>query len=106
MSSLTAPSVSPYPAYATGAFCVLGGLIGFARRRSAMSLVGGAGVGALYLYAANLLENGGANGLETALGASALLLLSSAPRLGKGPIPLVLTVTSLVAGGYYGQAYL
>ncbi|TRM59161.1 hypothetical protein BD626DRAFT_610240, partial [Schizophyllum amplum] len=72
-----------------------------------MSLVGGAGVGALYLYAANLLESGGANGLETALGERLrLLLLSSAPRLGKGPIPLVLTVTSLVAGGYYGQAYL
>ncbi|KAL1700206.1 transmembrane proteins 14C-domain-containing protein [Schizophyllum commune] len=99
-------SLSPTPAYVTGALCVVGGLIGFARRRSVMSLVGGAGVGALYLYAANLLDSGAANGLETALGASALLLLSSLPRVAKGPVPLGLTLTSLAVGGYYGRVYL
>lgn len=37
------------------------------------------------------------------LGASALLLLSSAPRAAKGPVPAVLTATSAVTGYYYGK---
>jgi len=37
-------------------------------------------------------------------GASALLLLSSLPRITKGPVPAVLTLTSAVTATYYGQA--
>lgn len=37
------------------------------------------------------------------LGASALLLLSSLPRVTKGPIPVVLAVTAAGAGAYYGK---
>ncbi|KAL1745207.1 hypothetical protein HDZ31DRAFT_73741 [Schizophyllum fasciatum] len=105
MSSLTGLSISATPAYVTGALCIVGGLIGFARRRSVMSLVGGAGVGALYLYGANLLDSGAPNGLKASMAASAVLLLSSAPRLGKGPVPYVLTLTSVLVGAYYGQWY-
>ena len=36
-------------------------------------------------------------------GASALLFLSSIPRVTKGPIPAMLTVTSAVTGAYYGK---
>lgn len=37
------------------------------------------------------------------LGASALLLLSSLPRVTKGPIPIVLAVTAAGTGVYYGK---
>ena len=36
-------------------------------------------------------------------GASAILLLSSVPRVAKGPVPAVLTVTSAVSSYYYGS---
>ena len=79
-------------------------------------------VGALYLYSGDSIRKHTANGLETALGeqvyllhlpdqcecvfslgASALLLLSSLPRITKGPIPVLLTVTSAASGAYYGN---
>ncbi|KAH9913992.1 transmembrane proteins 14C-domain-containing protein, partial [Epithele typhae] len=97
---------SAYPAYVMGTLCIVGGLTGFARTRSIPSLVAGVGVGALYLYSADCIRKGTANGLETALGASALLFLSSAPRAMKGPVPAMLTVTSAVAGAYYGRTVL
>lgn len=36
-------------------------------------------------------------------GASALLLLSSLPRVAKGPVPAVLTATSTASALYYGR---
>lgn len=36
-------------------------------------------------------------------GASALLLLSSLPRVAKGPVPAVLVATSASAALYYGR---
>ncbi|TDL24078.1 hypothetical protein BD410DRAFT_786772 [Rickenella mellea] len=95
--------MSAYPAYTMAALCIVGGVTGFARTRSIPSIVAGVGVGLLYLYSADSIRKGTANGLETALGASAILLLSSAPRAAKGPIPAVLTATSAAAGLYYGR---
>lgn len=78
-------------------------------------------VGALYLWSGDSIRKGTANGLEAAvgkhnslasatrahlervLGASALLFLSSVPRASKGPVPAMLTVTSAIAGSYYGK---
>jgi hypothetical protein len=80
-------------------------------------------VGALYLYAGDSIRKNTAGGIETALGAyllnpysgirvnsappgaSAILFLSSAPRSLKGPVPAILTLTSAVAGGYYGNVF-
>lgn len=67
------------------------------------SLVAGVGVGLLYLWSADSIRKGTANGLEGALGASALLLLSSLPRVAKGPVPQVLAATSTITGLYYGK---
>ncbi len=39
-------------------------------------------------------------------GASALLLLSSLPRVAKGPVPAVLTATSAISALYYGKTVL
>ncbi|KAF8223789.1 hypothetical protein L208DRAFT_1315286, partial [Tricholoma matsutake] len=94
---------SAYPAFVMGGLCVVGGITGFAKSRSIPSLVAGVGVGALYLWSADSIRKGTANGLETALGASALLLLSSLPRVTKGPVPVVLAVTSAATGVYYGK---
>ncbi|GBE89612.1 transmembrane proteins 14C-domain-containing protein [Sparassis latifolia] len=95
--------MSAYPAYLMGALCVVGGITGYVRTRSIPSIVAGVGVGALYLWSADSIRKGTSNGLEAALGASALLLLSSLPRVAKGPVPLALTITSTAAGCYYGS---
>ncbi|KAI0773300.1 transmembrane proteins 14C-domain-containing protein [Trametes elegans] len=97
--------MSAYPAYVMGTLCIVGGITGFARTRSIPSLVAGVGVGALYLWSADSLRKGTANGLEGALGASAILLLSSVPRVAKGPVPAVLTVTSAISTYYYGSTW-
>ncbi|KAF9480513.1 hypothetical protein BDN70DRAFT_832647 [Pholiota conissans] len=95
--------MSAYPSYVMGGLCIVGGITGFARTRSVPSLVAGVGVGLLYLWSADSIRKGTPNGLEGALGASALLFLSSIPRAAKGPIPAVLSVTSAVTGLYYGK---
>ena len=77
-------------------------------------------VGLLFLWSADAIRKGSPNGLDVALGqstsiiripanthvfpvgASALLLLSSLPRIAKGPVPVVLAATSSAAGVYYG----
>ncbi|KAF8473639.1 hypothetical protein DFH94DRAFT_763211 [Russula ochroleuca] len=93
-----------------GTLCIVGGVTGYARTRSIPSIAYTPGpritcsVGALYLYSGDYIRKHTANGLEFALGASALLFLSSHPRFSKDPIPAMLTVTSAVTGAYYGRA--
>ncbi|KAJ8694924.1 hypothetical protein PTI98_007560 [Pleurotus ostreatus] len=115
--------MSAYPAYVMGGLCIIGGITGFARTRSIPSLVAGVGVGLLYLWSADSIRKGAPNGIEGALGkpptdsspytlltkntgASALLLVSSLPRVAKGPVPAILATTSTAAGLYYGNKYL
>ncbi|KAK7024879.1 transmembrane proteins 14C-domain-containing protein [Favolaschia claudopus] len=95
--------MSAYPALTMGALCAFGGITGFMRTRSIPSLVAGVGVGAAYLWAGDRIRKGQPNGIEGALGASAVLLISSIPRITKGPVPLMLAVTATMSGAYYGN---
>ncbi|RXW17771.1 hypothetical protein EST38_g8070 [Candolleomyces aberdarensis] len=95
--------MSAYPAYTMSGLCIIGGVTGFARTKSIPSLVAGVGVGLLYLWSADAIRKGTNNGIEGALGASAILLLSSLPRVAKGPVPALLAVTSATTGFYYGK---
>ncbi|KAJ7056506.1 transmembrane proteins 14C-domain-containing protein [Mycena amicta] len=95
--------MSAYPALAMGGFCLLGGITGFARTRSIPSLVAGLGVGAVYLWAGDRIRKGQHNGIEAAIGASAVLFASSAPRMLRGPVPAMLTATATASGAYYGK---
>lgn len=49
------------------------------------------------------IKTGEPLGYEIAAGASALLLALSLPRVRKGPVPALLSVTSTLALGYYGK---
>ncbi|KAI0792030.1 transmembrane proteins 14C-domain-containing protein [Abortiporus biennis] len=97
--------MSAGPAYVMGTLCIVGGVTGYARTRSVISLVAGVSVGLLYLWSATNISKGAPSGVPGALGASAVLLLSSAPRAAKGPVPAVLTATSAISALYYGKAY-
>ena len=57
----------------------------------------------MYLYAGRRLQTGQEYGRELATGASALLLLSAAPRFAAGPVPKLLTTLGAVGGLYYGN---
>ncbi|KAI0079365.1 hypothetical protein K474DRAFT_1617675 [Panus rudis PR-1116 ss-1] len=97
--------MSANPAWLMGGLCIVGGITGFVRTRSVPSLVAGVSVGLLYLWSANALSKNTGPGVQGALGASVILLLSSAPRFAKGPVPAVLTLTSAASAVYYGKAY-
>ncbi|KAH0836549.1 transmembrane proteins 14C-domain-containing protein [Lanmaoa asiatica] len=94
---------SAIPAYSVGVLCITGGVTGYLRTRSLPSLIAGIGVGALYIWSAEQIKRGAPNGIEGALSASAVLLMSSLPRVTKGPVPIVLALTSAGAGAYYGK---
>jgi len=98
--------MSEIPAFTAGALSLIGGVAGFVRKGSVPSLIGGVGVGGLYIWSGLALQNGQPYGLEGALGSSVLLFLSSAPRFLKGSVPKVLSLASASAAVYYGLAYL
>ncbi|KAJ7628906.1 transmembrane proteins 14C-domain-containing protein [Roridomyces roridus] len=95
--------MSEIPAFCMSALCIVGGGIGFYKKSSIPSLVAGLLVGMLYLFSGAQIAEGNPKGLQGAFFASALLTLSSAPRIKKGAMPKVLAVTASIMGFYYGR---
>ncbi|KAJ7923517.1 hypothetical protein B0H13DRAFT_1980061 [Mycena leptocephala] len=95
--------MSAIPAFGMSLLCIVGGSIAFFKKSSVPSLVAGMTVGMLYLWSASQLGEGNPKGIQGAFFASALLTLSSLPRVTKGPIPKILATSSAVIGFYYGR---
>ncbi|CEP64577.1 Tmh11p LALA0_S12e02124g [Lachancea lanzarotensis] len=98
-----------HPAYTLAALTAFGGAMGFARKGSKPSLLAGLAFGGIYGYAGYLLSKNADGGLEIALGASTLMLVTGVargiPSRFRKPVPLVLTVLGGLGTAYYTKKY-
>ncbi|KAK9451270.1 transmembrane proteins 14C-domain-containing protein [Limtongia smithiae] len=96
-----------HPAFTLAALCSFGGVMGYMRKGSLPSLMGGLGVGALYGVGGYLLKQNMDYGIQVSLGASLLLTFAGAPRAIKlrKPLPIALTTIGLVTSAYYAKKY-
>jgi len=95
--------MSAFPAFGMSLLCIIGGSTAFYTKSSIPSLIAGLSVGMLYLWSGSQIGEGNPQGVQGAFLASALLTLSSLPRVTKGPIPKLLATSSAVVGFYYGR---
>jgi len=95
--------------FVLSALCAIGGLMGYFRKNSVPSLVGGLVVSALYGSAGYIMNLNGKHGEELALGASIILFLAGLVRsYATGfskPIPLLLLALGAIAGGFYFKQF-
>ncbi|CAD1808304.1 Transmembrane proteins 14C family protein [Candida parapsilosis] len=95
--------------FVLSALCAIGGLMGYFRKNSVPSLVGGLVVSALYGSAGYIMNSNGKHGEELALGASIILFLAGLVRsYATGfskPIPLLLLALGAIAGGFYFKQF-
>ncbi|KAK9479030.1 transmembrane proteins 14C-domain-containing protein [Lipomyces japonicus] len=96
-----------HPAFTLAALCSIGGVLGYGRKKSIPSLLGGLGTGALFGIAGYLLKENKEYGIHVALAASVLLTGASLPRAIRlrKPVPIGLSVLGLTAGAYYSKKY-
>ncbi|KAG5362944.1 TMEM14 protein-like protein [Yarrowia sp. B02] len=97
-----------HPAFTMAGLTGLGGVMGYLKKNSKPSLFGGLAVSGLYLTAAILLKENADYGIETAIGASTVLLGASIPRIIKAgikPVPVGLAVLGGLNLGYYIYKY-
>ncbi|KAI5958826.1 hypothetical protein KGF57_002260 [Candida theae] len=94
-----------YPTIILSSLCAIGGLMGYFRKNSLPSLLGGLGVSALYAIAGYIINSNGRYGVELALAASILLLLAGLSRSittnFQKPVPLLLLALGILSGGIY-----
>lgn len=92
-----------------GFLTAAGGAMGYARKGSVPSLAAGLVFGGIYGYSGYLLHENRDNGLELALGASAVMLVTGIargiPSRFRKPVPLTLTLLGAVGSAYYYKKY-
>lgn len=98
-----------HPAYTLGALSAAGGLLGYLRKGSVVSLVAGLAVGGVYGYSGYLLHENRDYGIQLALAASSVLLgagiVRGLPSRFTKPVPVVLTVLGALGSTYYWRQY-
>ena len=98
-----------HPAISLCILSTAGGMMGFYRKKSVVSLVAGLSVGGLYGMSAYLLHGNKDYGLEIALGTSTLLLgagiARGIPVRFKKFVPCTLTVLGGLGTFYYYNKY-
>ncbi|SCV03930.1 LANO_0G07118g1_1 [Lachancea nothofagi CBS 11611] len=98
-----------HPAYTLAALTALGGSMGYIRKGSKPSLIAGLAFGGIYGYSGYLLSQNADYGLELALGASTLMLVTGiargVPSRFRKPVPLVLTVLGGLGTAFYTKKY-
>ncbi|RLV95506.1 hypothetical protein JA1_000966 [Spathaspora sp. JA1] len=98
-----------HPAFTLSGLTAIGGIMGYARKGSVPSLIGGLAISTLYGTAGYLLNQNADYGLELALGTSAFLfavgLARAIPTSFKKPLPLVLVALGGISSGYYAKKY-
>jgi len=99
--------MTPYDqnvSYFMSALCTSGGLVGYIRRKSIVSLVAGTGFGASYFYSGYLLGTGNKReGLKAGLITSSILLFGVLPRaiLKKSKVSILLSTAAISAGALH-----
>ncbi|ETV93147.1 hypothetical protein H310_12756 [Aphanomyces invadans] len=99
---------SHHPTYTLAALMALGGVMGYVKRRSVISLVAGVGVGAGFGFAGYLLQQGQmTNGHATALALSSVTMAAMGVRAikTKATVPIVVSSLCAVSAAYHAQKY-
>lgn len=98
-----------HPSFTLAALTVIGGSMGYWRKGSVPSLAAGLVFGSTYAVAGYLLRKNAEGGLELALGASSVMLLTGlirgVPSRFAKPVPLVLTALGGFGTAYYYGKY-
>ncbi|KAJ1832569.1 hypothetical protein IWW55_001994 [Coemansia sp. RSA 2706] len=94
--------MSQHPAYTMAGLCAIGGVMGYIKGRSVVSLVAGMGIGSMYYFAGHRIQHNQSMGHDIALGASTLLLMAMAPKAvrTRAPVPIVMTVLGTASAAY------
>ncbi|KAJ2846255.1 hypothetical protein IWW36_004437 [Coemansia brasiliensis] len=82
--------------------CAIGGIMGYIKGRSVVSLVAGVGIGSIYFFAGHRIQKNQSMGHDIALGASTLLLCAMGPKAfrTRAPVPLVMTTLGTASAVY------